>query len=258
MNDLLRVEKVRKAFGGLVAVNEVTFSLERGEVLAVVGPNGSGKSTLLNVLSGVYQPDAGNVVLEGRRIDGHRPSTIARLGISRTFQSLQLFAGLTVLDNVLVGLNSRLSSTIVQALLGTPGVRSEERRARADGLVLLERVGLPDKADLYPSSLSYGQRRLLEVARALAVQPKILMLDEPVAGLAAREADALGELIRGLAASGMSVMVVEHNMRFVMELVERIVVLNFGKKIAEGVPDVIRTNPSVIAAYLGTGTDAGS
>jgi branched-chain amino acid transport system ATP-binding protein len=253
---VLTVDGVTKRFGGLVAVNEVSFELGERELVGLIGPNGSGKSTLLNVLSGVYRPDGGQVVLFGQKIHRQAPSSIAAAGMSRTFQHLRLFDGLTVLENVLVGRNARLSSNIAQVILGTRTARREERRVKEEGLELLAQVGLADEAHLYPASLSYGRQRLLEIARALAVEPKVIMLDEPVAGLSAGEATALADLIRRLAESGVSILLVEHNMRFVMSLVHRLIVLNFGLKIADGTPDEVRGNGEVISAYLGGSADA--
>jgi len=254
---ILTADGVSKSFGGLIAVDEVSLATSAGELLAIVGPNGSGKSTLLNLLSGVYRPDRGRIQLAGERIDGKTPSSIASAGLTRTFQNPQVFASLTVLENVLVGRNCRLGGSFVQTLLGTPRVRREEYQARELARALLDRVGLPDRANAFPNDLSYGQRRLLEVARALAADPRVVMLDEPAAGLAVFEAHALSELIRSLSSvDGVAVIVVEHNMRFVMGLADRVIVLNFGRKIADGSPTEIRANDEVIDAYLGRGGES--
>jgi len=249
--ELLSVRDVGKTFGGLKALDGVSFGLAKGEVLGLVGPNGSGKSTMINVLSGVYRPDGGDVRLDGRSLVGAKPSAIAAAGLSRTFQNLQIFGGLSVRENVLVGRDCRLRSGMLGGVFGLGGSLREEREAKSLAADLLEKVGLARFVDAPPSMLSYGQRRLLEVARALAADPKVLMLDEPCAGQSQAEADALAVLIRALAKTGIAVIVIEHNMRFVMNLVDRIVALNFGRKIAEGTPEAIRGDEAVIEAYLG-------
>jgi branched-chain amino acid transport system ATP-binding protein len=251
MSAFLEVSNVSKTFGGLTAVDNVSFGLEKGQILGLVGPNGSGKSTMLNVLSGVYEANGGTVTLQGRRLSGLKPNAIAEAGLARTFQNLQIFHGLTVGENVLVGQTCRMRSTVLGSVFGTRFARAEERGAQEQAYSLLSLVGLERHIGEPPSSLSYGQRRLLELARALASSPSILMLDEPCAGLSQGEADELAILIRKLGTSGIGVIVIEHNMRFVMGLVDRIVALNFGRKIAEGDPQSIRENEEVIAAYLG-------
>ncbi|MDF2809021.1 MAG: ABC-type branched-chain amino acid transport system, ATPase component [Microvirga sp.] len=251
MSVFFEVNNVSKSFGGLTAVDNVSFRLDEGQILGLVGPNGSGKSTMLNILSGVYAADGGSVIHRGRKLSGLSPSVIASAGLARTFQNLQIFQGLTVGENVLVGRNCRMRSTVIGSVFGSPFARREETEARERARQLLGLVGLERFIDGMPSSLSYGQRRLLEIARALASEPSVLMLDEPCAGLAQSEADELAAFIRTLGASGIGVIVIEHNMRFVMGLVDRIVALNFGRKIAEGDPRSIRENEAVIAAYLG-------
>lgn len=251
MSGLLEVRNVGMRFGGLKALDEVSFDVAPAQVMGLVGPNGSGKSTLLNVLSGVYVPAEGSVIFDGVRIDGQRPSRIARAGLGRTFQNLQIFHGLTLLENVLAGFHHRQRSGVLATVLGWPAAGREEDEAVEVAQRLLARVGLAGRGDDAPSTLSYGQRRLLEVARALATGPRVLMLDEPCAGLSQGEADQLAALVRELAGEGISVIVIEHNMRFVMALVDRVVVLNFGRKIAEGTPQEIRADPDVVAAYLG-------
>ncbi|WP_436644058.1 ABC transporter ATP-binding protein [Microbaculum sp. FT89] len=248
---VLDVSGVTKRFGGLTALSDVSFSLDRGKILGLVGPNGSGKSTMLNVLSGVYAPELGRVTLNGAAITGMAPNQITRAGLARTFQNLQLFGGLTIGQNVMVGRNCRMNSSLLGTVFGFASARREEDEARETARTYLEFVGLADRFDDETSSLSYGERRLLEVARALAASPEVLMLDEPCAGLSQGEADDLADSIRQVAAQGISVIVIEHNMRFIMQLVDRIVALNFGQKIAEGTPQEIRANDDVIAAYLG-------
>ena len=251
MNAFLEVRDLRKTFGGLTAVDDVSFKLEKGQILGLVGPNGSGKSTMLNLLSGVYAADGGSVSLNGRSLAGLAPNAIASAGLARTFQNLQIFHGLSVGENVSVGRSCRMRSSVLGSVFGTSFARREEADARDQAFSLLSLVGLERYLDEPPSSLSYGQRRLLELARALASSPSVLMLDEPCAGLSQGEADELAVLIRRLGESGIGVIVIEHNMRFVMGLVDHIVALNFGRKIAEGDPRSIRENEAVIAAYLG-------
>ncbi len=251
MTRVLEVEGVTKRFGGLTALGDVTFAVEKGEVLGLVGPNGSGKSTMLNVLSGVYRPEAGRVILKGNDVTGLAPNRITAAGMARTFQNLQLFGGLSIGQNVMVGRNCRMSNGLLATILGLGSARKQEREAEEQARELLALVGLADRFDGETASLSYGERRLLEVARALAAAPEVLMLDEPCAGLSQAEADELAAFIRVVAGQGISVIVIEHNMRFIMALVDRIVALNFGQKIADGTPQEIRGNEDVIAAYLG-------
>jgi branched-chain amino acid transport system ATP-binding protein len=248
---LVDVRGIGMRFGGLKAVDDVSFAVEPSHILGLVGPNGSGKSTVLNVLSGVYVPDEGEVCIAGRRMNGASPSTITKAGLGRTFQNLQLFHGLNLVENVLTGTYHRQKASVLGTIFGSPVSRREALDARREAADLLARVGLAGREGDAPATLSYGQRRLLEVARALATRPRVLMLDEPCAGLSQGEADALAALVRDLAGGGMAIIVIEHNMRFVMNLVERLVVLNQGRKIAEGTPEEIRSNPEVIVAYLG-------
>ena len=251
MTSALKVSGITKIFGGLTALDDVSFELEQGRILGLVGPNGSGKSTLLNVLSGVYKPDGGEVSLHGKNVTRLAPYRVTAEGMARTFQNLQLFQGLTVGENVLVGRTCRMRSTLFGSIFGSPFARSEEKAAREQARSLLTLVGLERFIDQRPSTLSYGQRRLLEIARALASSPSVLMLDEPCAGLSQGEADELAAFIRPVAEKGTAVIVIEHNMRFIMGLADHIVALNFGRKIAEGDPRSIRENEEVIAAYLG-------
>lgn len=252
----LDIINLRKAFGGLVAVDDVSFSVVAGEILGLVGPNGSGKSTTLNLMSGVDRPDSGSVTLNMQSLVGQRPSMVARAGLARTFQNLQIYSGLTVQQNVEVGADAQFKSGFFSTIFGTRRARSEQFLISERAGQLLEEVGLGKYSARYPSELSYGQRRLMEIARARASAPKILMLDEPCAGLSQTESNILADYLRRVAVSGVAIIVIEHNMRFVMNLVDRMVVLNFGRKIAEGAPADIRKNDSVIAAYLGKSSHA--
>jgi branched-chain amino acid transport system permease protein len=245
----LRVESVTKRFGGLVAVNEVSLTLNAGEILAVIGPNGAGKSTLFNLISGALKPTSGSIRLLGETISRLPAMAIARLGVARTFQHVKLRPGMTLLDNVAMGAYLRGRSGYWQAMLRLD--REEEQKTRAEAMAHLIRVGLGDDPYELAGNLPLGKQRLLEVARSLAADPMLIMLDEPAAGLRRREKVALAELIRSLKADGVTVLLVEHDMEFVMGLVDRLVVLQFGTKLAEGTPAEIRANPAVQEAYLG-------
>jgi branched-chain amino acid transport system ATP-binding protein len=248
---LLDVRGVGKAFGGLRALTDVSFGVARGSIKAVIGPNGAGKTTLLNIIARLYEADAGQVWLEDRRIDRLPPHRIVRLGIARTFQNLRLFADMTVLENVMVGRYPRTRAGLAAALLRTRAQRAEERAIAERAWTLLADVGLPDHAHERAGSLPFGQQRLLEIARALAAEPALLLLDEPAAGLNVEEAAALGAFIRRIRFSGVTTLLVEHHMDLVMDISDEILVLNFGQVLAEGTPEAIRTDPRVIQAYLG-------
>jgi len=248
---LLEVRGVAKAFGGLRALTDVSFSVARGTIKAVIGPNGAGKTTLLNIIARLYEADTGQVWLEHRRIDRLPPYRIVRLGIARTFQNLRLFADMTVLENVMVGCYPRTRAGLAAALLRTRAQRAEERAIAERAWTLLGDVELADHAHELAGSLAFGQQRLLEIARALAADPVLLLLDEPAAGLNAEEAGALGAFIRRLRHADVTTLLVEHHMDLVMEISDEILVLNFGQALAEGSPEAIRTDPAVIQAYLG-------
>jgi branched-chain amino acid transport system ATP-binding protein len=251
---LLEAKNITKTFGGLTAVNDVTLTIEKGRIVSVIGPNGAGKTTFFNILTGIYKPDSGTVVFDGRPIAGDRPDAIAALGMRRTFQNIRLFNNMTVLENVLIGMHTHLHAPFWQIVLRAPGVRREEARARARARERLAYVGLDGKRDELAKNLPYGDQRRLEIARALAGEPKLLLLDEPTAGMNPQETSEATGLIRRLRDElGLTVVLIEHDMRLVMSISERISVLDYGTKIAEGDGVTIRSNPRVIEAYLGKG-----
>ena len=246
MTDILRVRGLTKRFGGLTAVSKLDFEVRSREILGLIGPNGAGKSTTFNMIAGAYRADAGEISFLGEPIAGLPPHQIARRGIMRTFQHNRPFAGMTVLENVLVGAHTRFSGRVFFRKAA-----ADEREQRARAVTLVDFVGLSELRDAPVDRLSFGQGRLLEIARALAGEPKLVLFDEPAAGLTLAEADRIAAVIRGIAERGIAVLLIEHDMHFLLPLAQRVVVLNFGAKIAEGTPDEVRAHPAVLDAYLG-------
>jgi branched-chain amino acid transport system ATP-binding protein len=246
------VERLERAFGGVRAVDGVSFEVRPGEVHGLIGPNGAGKTTVINLVSGLLRPSGGAILLEGRSIHGLAPHRIAKRGVARTFQNIRLFPELSALSNVLVGEHHVRRASLGARLLMLPGAYAEERLAREKARALLERIGLAGRADERAKNLSYGEQRRVEIARALASEPRIVLLDEPTAGMNPVEVQAVATLIRRVAEEGHSVLLIEHNVKLVMDVCDRITVLDFGKVIAEGPPAQVARDPAVVSAYLGS------
>jgi len=248
---ILAVEQVTKQFGGLMALTDVEFTVNPGEIVGVIGPNGAGKTTLFNLITGVLPPSSGKILYHNRPLNGLKPHKITELGIARTFQNIRLFGNLTALDNVLVGAHCRTGSGLWQGVWHTKAQQQEEKQTRQQARQLLHLVGISENETSLAAALPYGKQRRLEIARALASKPNLLLLDEPAAGMNESETDDLQVLIKKIQQLGTAIILIEHDMGLVMDICDKLVVLNFGKKIAEGIPQMIQDDLAVIEAYLG-------
>ena len=252
---VLEIKNITKNFGGISALTDVSFTINKGEIFGLIGPNGAGKTTMFNMITNMFAPTSGEIIFDGEQITGIKPYQITDKGICRTFQNIRLFPQMTVLENVMVGGHSRSHSGVLKSVFRTKSQRKEEEKLREKAKDLLELVGLSNYDEVIAENLSYGQQRRLEIARALASNPKLLLLDEPAAGMNETETESLFDLIKKVQARGVTVLIIEHDMPLVMKLCDRITVLNFGKKLAEGTPEEIQNNQAVIEAYLGSEED---
>ncbi len=254
---ILEAKEICKYFGGLKAVEKVDMQVEKGDIFGIIGPNGAGKTTFFNICSGIYQPTSGDILFNGESIINQRPEHIAKKGMARTFQNIKLFKNMSVLENIKIGFHNRTKTTMFDAIIRNKKYRVDEEVIVREGIAILEKVGLSEYRDTLAGNMAYGLQRRVEIARALALDPQIILLDEPAAGMNPMETHALMTFIQNINKEGYTIVVIEHDMKFIMSMANKVLVLNFGQKIAEGTPEQVKQDEEVIVAYFGKGLDLG-